>query len=162
MPQREILLRPDLGVVQRIPVELGMVMVLHDLDVHVPLRVLAAVDGLVEVLGGGTQFQALHLGGFIGGQAGQTTARVEVVLDEDGLTFRVHHLVGVDAEALHVPIVGRDPTRAEQVCQHVHGFGRLAHEVEDAVRLLPEGDRVRLQGVDHIRELDRVSDEEDR
>jgi hypothetical protein len=46
--------------------------------------------------------------------------------------------------------------------QHVHGFGRLAHEVEDAVRLLAEGHGIRLQGVDDVRELDGVTDEEDR
>ena len=74
----------------------------------------------------------------------------------------VHHLVGVDAEALHVPVAGRNAARAEQVRQHVHRFRRLAHEVEDAVRLLAEGDRVRLQRVDDVRELDRVADEEDR
>src|SRR5690606_7673525 len=39
---------------------------------------------------------------------------------------------------------------------------RLAHEVEDAVGLLAEGDRIRLECVDHVGELDRVADEEDR
>jgi hypothetical protein len=48
------------------------------------------------------------------------------------------------------------------VRQHVHGLRRLAHEVEDAVCFLPERHRVRLQGVDDVRELDRVADEEHR
>ncbi len=46
--------------------------------------------------------------------------------------------------------------------QHVHRFRRLAHEVEDAVRLLAERHRIRLQGVDDVRKLDGVADEEDR
>ena len=44
----------------------------------------------------------------------------------------------------------------------MHRLGRQAHEVEDPVRLLAEGHRVRLEGVDDVRELDRVADEEDR
>ena len=41
-------------------------------------------------------------------------------------------------------------------------LGRLRDEVEDAVRdLALERDRVRLLGVDEVRELDRVADEED-
>src|SRR5690606_11870958 len=35
------------------------------------------------------------------------------------------------------------------------------HEVEDPVRLLAEGDRIGLQRMDHVGELDRVADEED-
>ena len=87
---------------------------------------------------------------------------MEVVLDQNGVALGVDHLVGVDAEAFHVPVAGRNAARAEQMRQHVHGFGRLAHEVEDAVRLLAERDRIGLQGVDDIRELDGVADEEDR
>ena len=87
---------------------------------------------------------------------------MEVVLDQHGVALGIDHLVGVDAEAFHVPVVGRNAARAEQVRQHVHGFGRLAHEVEDPVRLLAERYRVGLEGVDDVRELDGVADEEDR
>jgi hypothetical protein len=46
--------------------------------------------------------------------------------------------------------------------QHVHRFRRLAHEIEDAVRLLAEGHRVGLQRMNHVGKLDGVADEEDR
>ena len=40
-------------------------------------------------------------------------------------------------------------------------FGHVAEEVEDAVRVLLVRDRAGLEGVDEVRELDRVADEED-
>ena len=96
------------------------------------------------------------------GQRPDALRGLPVVLDEHGLAGGVDHPVRVDAEALHEAVVGRDAARAEQPREHVHRLGRQAHEVEDAVRLLAERDRIRLQGVDHVRELDRVPDEEHR
>jgi hypothetical protein len=85
-----------------------------------------------------------------------------VVLDEHRRALGVDHLVGVDAEAFHVAVAGRDAARAEEMREHVHRLRRLAYEVEDAVRLLTERDGGGLQRVDHVGELDRVADEEDR
>jgi hypothetical protein len=42
----------------------------------------------------------------------------------------------------------------------VHGFGRLAHEVEDTVRLLAKRDWIGLQRMNDVRELDGIADEE--
>ncbi len=44
---------------------------------------------------------------------------------------------------------------------HVHRLRALRDEVELPVGLLTEGDRIGLLGVDEVRELDRVTDEED-
>ncbi len=103
----------------------------------------------------------LDVGGVLLGHAADALLGHPVVLDELGLARRVDPLVGVDAEALLVAVVRRDAARAEQVDQHVHALGRLRHEVEDAPGLLLEGDRVRLERVDDVGELDRVADEED-
>jgi hypothetical protein len=70
-------------------------------------------------------------------------------------------LVGVDAEALHGAVVRGDAARAEEVHQHVHRLRSLRHKVENAARLLAERDRVRLEGVDDVGELDGVADEKD-
>ena len=43
----------------------------------------------------------------------------------------------------------------------MHRLGRQADEVEDPVGVLAVGDRVRLEGVDHVGELHRIADEED-
>jgi hypothetical protein len=139
-----------------------MLVVFHDLHVEIPLRVLTAFDRLEQILGSRSQILGLHLRGFLSREARQPAARVEVVLHEHGVTLRVDHLVRVHAEAFHVTVARGNAARAEQVRQHVHRFGCLAHEVEDAVRLLPERHRIRLQRVDHIGELDGVTDEEDR
>ena len=40
--------------------------------------------------------------------------------------------------------------------------GCQTHEVEDPLGILPVGDRIGLERVNHVRELDRVADEEDR
>ena len=85
-----------------------------------------------------------------------------MVLHEHRVSLGIHHLVGVDAKSFHVTVTRRNAARREQVGQHMHGFRGLRHEVEDAVRLLPEGHRVRLQGMDDIRELDGITDKEDR
>ena len=99
-----------------------MLMILHDLDVEVPLRVVAPLDRVVKVLGGRTEVLALDLGSLLFGEAGDPLPGMPVVLDQHGPALGVHHLVGVDPEALHVAIGRRDPPGAEQVGEHVHGL----------------------------------------
>jgi hypothetical protein len=160
--QRELVLRPGLGVVERVEVQLGVLVVAHDLDVELPARVVAALDRLVQVPGGRAELVRLDRGGLRVGQRRDALLGLPVVLHEHADARGVDHAVGVDAEAVHVPVVGRDAARAEQPGQHVYGLGGRGHEVEDPVGLLAERDRVRLQRVDHVGELDRVPDEEDR
>ena len=50
--EREHVLGPDLRVVERVEVQIGVLVVGHDLDLKLPLRVVAAADGVHEVLGG--------------------------------------------------------------------------------------------------------------
>ena len=49
----------------------------------------------------------------------------------------------------------------EQPGEHVGGLGVVGEEVVDSPPLLKPVDWVRLQGSDHLREPDPVSDEED-
>ena len=56
---------------------------------------------------------ALHLGRFVCRQAGDAAARVEVILDQNRMSFRIDHLVSIDAEALHVPVARRNAARAD-------------------------------------------------
>ena len=49
--QREQVLRPDLGHVKRVEVKVVLVGRAHCLDAELPLRVVAALDSLVEVGG---------------------------------------------------------------------------------------------------------------
>ena len=73
----------------------------------------------------------------------------------------VDELVGVDARSLHVPVARRDAPGALHPGHHVQRFRVMHDEVVEAPGLLPVRHRVGLEGVDHVRELDRVADEED-
>ena len=81
-------------------------------------------------------------------------------LHRTGLALVVHQLVGVDARAFHLAIIGRDAPGGFQPGHHVERLGVHAHEVEEAPGLLPVGHGIRLEGVDHVRKLDRIPDEE--
>ncbi len=161
LAQREDVLRPHLRVVEGVEVELGVVVVVHELDVQLPRRVVPRLDRVVEVLG--VRAEGLPLDHRTVGCRVRRDAlgRQPVVLDQLGLTRLVHPLVGVHAEALHRPQARRQTTRAEHEGHHVHGLGRLAEEVEGPLgdaRL--EGHRVGLLRVDEVRELHGVPDEE--
>src|SRR5690606_30655909 len=123
-----------------------------------PLREITTFDGFIEVLRSRAQILPLHLGSFCCRKAGHSAPWVKEVFDDHGFAIRIYHFIGVNAKAFHVPIRCRYPARTEQVRQHVHGFRALAHEIEDPVWLLPECNRVRLQGMDYIRKLDSVTD----
>lgn len=87
-------------------------------------------------------------------------------LDERTLTRRVHHPKGVDAEAFHHPVragyaaVGHIPQRVRG------GLGVQGHEIPErvvrALRLRNLAIRMRLGGVNDVRKLDAVLDEEHR
>ena len=89
-----------------------------------------------------------------------------VELHQAGPALCVDQPEGVDAEALHRAVGARDPAVAHVPHHVVGGLGVQGDEVpEGVVRRLRLGDlavRVRLGGVDDVRELDAVLDEEDR
>ncbi len=88
-----------------------------------------------------------------------------VELDEVHLVRRVDHLEGVDAEALHRREGGGQGPVAHRPHDHVGRFGHQADEVPEGVvrgrGLRIAGLRLHLGGVDQVRKLDRVLDEED-
>ena len=139
-----------------------MIVVFHDLHAEFPLRVVSTFDRLVEILGGVIEVRGLDLVRLGLRQGLHPLLRLPVVLHQHGLTGGIHPLVRVDPEAFLVPVIRWNATRAEEPRQHVHGFRREAHEIEDPLRILNIGHRIRLQGVDHIRELDGIANEEHR
>ncbi len=159
--QRELVFRPALGVVQRVEVELGMLAVGHDLDTEFPFRIVAAFDCLVEVARGVAGVVGLDLGRLLRGEIAHALARLPVEADQVGHAFVVHQLVGVDAGTFHLAVVGRDAPWALDPCNHVQRFRVVRNEIVETPRFLLVGHRVRLEGVDHVRELDCVADEED-
>ncbi len=63
--ERELLRRPDLGIVQRIEIQLQVLIVAHDLHAELPLGVFAALNGFVKVLRGVVEVLALNLLGLL-------------------------------------------------------------------------------------------------
>ena len=100
--ERELVLRPALGVVERVEVELRMVVVRHDLDAHLPLGEVAALDRVVEVLRGVADVAGLDLRRLVARQVLHALLRLERELAQDRLAPVVDELVGVDARSLHV------------------------------------------------------------
>jgi hypothetical protein len=80
--QRELVLGPALRVVERVEIELGMVPVRHDLDAEFPFRVIAALDGVVEVAGGVADILGLDRLGLRARQVTHALLRLPVELDE--------------------------------------------------------------------------------
>ena len=80
--QRELVLRPALGVVERVEVELRVVVVRHDLDAELPLGIIAALDGVVEVLGGVVEVLGLDRRRPRRGEVAHALLRDPVVLDQ--------------------------------------------------------------------------------
>ena len=133
----------------------------HDLHAEFPLRKLAALDRLVQVARGVAGVLALDLGGLLAGQVAHALLRLPVEFHQVGDALVVHQFIGVDARAFHLAVVGRDAPWALDPGDHVQRFRMAADEIVEAPRLLLVGDRVGLEGVDHVRELDRIADEED-
>ena len=70
--------------------------------------------------------------------------------------------VCVDAWAFHVSVVLWDADVVEEESEHVEALRVVWEEVKDSPVLLDVRFGVWFEGVDHVRELHPVSDEEDR
>ena len=89
-------------------------------------------------------------------------AGLEVVLHPEALTLGVDPLVGVGTEAVHMAEGLRDTAVTHQVGDLVCGLRRGGPEIPLHVGIAQTGVRQALLGVDEVRELDAVADEEDR
>lgn len=148
-----------LGIVQRIEPELRMVAVGHDLDAEFPFGVVAALDGVIQVLGRMADVLRLDFRGLRRGQIAHALLGLPVELDEMRHALIVHQLVGIDARSFHFTIVGRNAPWTLDPGDHVQCFRCLRDEVLEAPWSLPVGDRVGLEGMDHVRKLDCIADE---
>lgn len=104
LAQRHLALRPDLGQVKDVPLELLGLLRGQGLDVDGPAGVLAALDGLEEVLGVPVRVLGRHLAGFLVGEGLVALVRLEVNLDVDEGAVGLGPLVGVARVAVHVSV----------------------------------------------------------
>ncbi|MBE3044919.1 hypothetical protein IMZ48_20640 [Candidatus Bathyarchaeota archaeon] len=89
-------MRPDLGQVEDVPLEVLGLLGSQDLEVGRPARVVALFDRLEEVLGGEIGVLRGQLPGFFAGQRLDPLIGLEVDLDVDeGAIFLLNKLEGV-------------------------------------------------------------------
>jgi hypothetical protein len=164
---RRQLLRHDLGRVEQVDALEGLLGgVGEDLDAQLPLGEGAVLDGVVEVAAVEVRVDAGGDLRLLPGEGVHAELRLPVELDQDGLPVGVDQPERVDAEALHRPVAARDAPVAHVPDRVVGRLGVEGDEVPEGVvrrlRLRDLAVGVRLAGVDDVRELDRVLDEEDR
>lgn len=160
--QRELLLRPDLGDIERIVfVGLGL-LVRHDLDVHVPRRELALLDGVEQIANGVVGVGAGELVSLFSRQVLDALSGLEVELAVVSFALVVDELEGVRAVAVHEAVAVGCAAVAEQEHDLVRGLGSQGDEVPEHVGVFQMGLWVAFLGVNEAREEDGVADEENR
>ena len=128
----------------------------------VPDRVVAAFDGVVEILAHEVRVLAGDLLGLIVSKAVPALAGLEVVLDPDRGAFLVHPLEGVGAEAVLVAGGLRGAAVAHEVRHLVRGLRGAGPEVPLHVRVTQTVFAQALLGMDEVRELHCVAHEKHR
>ncbi len=101
LPERESLLRPFLGRVERVKFEAVELVRPHGLNLEVPRREIPAANGIVKVARGMAEIAALNLGRFGDSEILHTLAREPAELDVGHLFLGVDQFVRVHAVAIH-------------------------------------------------------------
>lgn len=160
-PQRNLLLRPDLGQVEDVPAELLGLLGGQDLDIDGPAGIVALLDGLEEVLGVPVGVLGSQLAGLLIRERLVSLVRLEVDLGVHKGAVGLGPLVGVPRVAVHVAVrVGRAAV-GEEVHDLVDGLLVSGEVVPEHGGILEVGLRVALLGVDEEGEVGGVSQEED-
>ncbi len=160
------LLRNELGRVEHVETEFRRVGLAEDLHAELPLRISAGLDRFPQVAAVKVRIGAGDLHGFIPRERVRARQRIPVELDELRVAGRVHEAKRVDAEALHHPVAARNRPVGHHPQQHVRAFRHQRNEVPERVvrgsRLRHPVVRLGLNGVNDVRELHRILDEEHR
>mmetsp|Transcript_19331 Transcript_19331/g.31660 ORF Transcript_19331/g.31660 Transcript_19331/m.31660 type:complete len:251 (-) Transcript_19331:400-1152(-) len=159
-PQWEHILRPRFSHIQGIEIELVFICRVHGLYVELPLRELALLDRVIQVLSRVAVVLSTDDCRLLVHQRLHTACGLPVILDPSGLAVASEPCVGVDTKALHVPVISRDTDIVQKETEHVAALGMVGEEVPDAPPLLDVVFGIGLEGVDHVRELVAVFDEE--
>ena len=138
----------------------------HDLQTQLPLRAVAAFDGVGEVASVEVGVEAVDQLGLFPQQRVDAVLGFPMELHQGRLAGGVLQTEGVDPEAFHHPERAGDRSVRHLPHRVVCGFSVQGHEVpESVVGALGLGDlsvRVRFGRMDDVGELQRILDEEDR
>ena len=140
----------------------GRVLLGHHLDGQRPAREVPLLDAVVEVALVALPALADRHGGLLIGEVLYALLGAEVELDPVPLVPRIDHTEGVAAEAVHMPVGGRDAPVAHHDRDLVQCLRQRRPEVP-VVESAPEiGARVALDRVVEVGELEGIAQEEDR
>lgn len=158
--ERVVAMGPDLG--QIVDVESIVIGISdgHDLSVPSPGGEVALLDIVEKVHGGVILGLHAHLAGGLVGEVLDALVSLVVILDEEFLTGLVDPLESVGAISVHVSETIRGAAVGHQDGHLVESLRGVAPEVPGHVGVLDAGLRVSLLGVDEVRELHGVLDEE--
>lgn len=159
--ERVVGMGPHLGNVKDVPLVGGGVGLRHDLDLEAPGGAFTGLDVVEEFASGEVGVLALHLLGLFGAHVLDAGVGLEVELDVEDLTLGVDPTEGVTAVSVHVAVSVRGTTIGEEDADLVSTLGGQTPEIPGHVAVLAVGLGVSLLGVDEVRELDGVSNEED-
>jgi len=156
----------QLGRVEHVEAEAFGLVLGEDLKAELPFRVITGFDGVPQIATMKVGIGAGDLDRLVPDQRMGAQFRRPVELDEVRLASRIDQPEGVHAESLHHPVAARDTSVGHDPHQHVRALGHQRDEVPKSV-MRRSGLRhgvmwFGFDGVDQIRKLHRVLDEEDR
>lgn len=162
--KRHQLLGNNLGRIHHVEPEGEGLVLVHDLDGELPLGAVSGLDGIIEILAVEISVLASHDLGLLPDKRGLALLGLPVPLHQLGITFLSNETIGVDAEAVHVTEATGDAEASHSPEERVHGARLGAEEVP--CRVVGRGSlgdlvvRLGLHGVNEVRELDGILDEE--
>ena len=165
-PNRDQFFRHDLGGVEHIETELLGLFFSEHLQPELPFGIGTGLDRFPKVAPMEVRIGAGNADRLVPDQRMRPLLGLPVEFAEHRLSVGVDQAKSMDAEALHHPEAARDGAIRHHPHQHVRRFGAQRDEVPERVvcrsRLRHGVVRLRLDGMDQIRELHRVLDEEHR
>ena len=158
--QGDLVLRPDLSGIQGIEIEPVLVIRIHHLNEKLPLGIIPGGDRFVQILSGVAVIGAADPRGLILEETLDAAGRLPMELDVIDLAGFVDQSESMDAESLHVPVIGRNPDVIVKPGEGIEALREVRQVIEDPPILLDMRFRVRLERMDHFGELGAVPDEE--
>ena len=160
LDQRELLLAPRLRDVERVLLVVLRRGLVHDLDAEAPAGELAALDGVEQVALVALAVARDDLAGLGVGEVLDALVGLEVELHPHALVVLVDQAERVAAEAVHVPVAGRDAAVGHDDGHLVQRLGQAGPEVPVALRRVHVGVRIALHHVVEVDELLGIAQEE--
>lgn len=158
--QRIVGMRPDLRHIVDIKAVSISVGNGHNLDKPVPGGGASIEERFMQVASGKVLVLHTLLGGLSISEVLDALSGLEVVLNQECLPFGIDPLIGVRAVAVQVTVPIRGASVREEDHDLMLSLRSIAPEVEGSVWVLDASLGMALLGVDEVRELDGILDEE--